>query len=63
MSRIDFIEPEKAYSRVSSGSSLLICAYERDDKFQRLRLQGAIALSEFQAAAARLPKDRELIFY
>ncbi len=63
MTQIDFIEPADAFSRVSKGSSLLICAYERDDKFQRLHLEGAIALSEFQSVAATLPKDRELIFY
>ena len=63
MSQVDFIEPAEAFSRVKNGSALLICAYERDDKFHRLQLEGAIALSEFQAVLATLPKNRELIFY
>ena len=63
MPQVDFIEPAAAFSRVNNGSALLICAYERDDKFHRLHLEGALALSEFQSTAATLPKDRELIFY
>ena len=63
MSPVDTIDPMEAFAHTKEHSALLICAYERDDRFHRLHLEGAIPLSEFQAISATLPKDKELIFY
>lgn len=63
MSPVALIEAAEAYEHISKGSALLICAYESDEKFHKLRLQGAIPLSEFQSHSATLEKDKELIFY
>jgi hypothetical protein len=48
---------------VQSGETLLVCAYDNDAKFRRLRLEGAISLSEFKSHFPSLPKDREIVFY
>ena len=63
MPQIDFIDARDAFTQIKNSSALLVCAYERDDKFHRLHLEGAMPLSEFQSIASTLSKDTELIFY
>ena len=63
MSPVALIEAHEAFEHVKNNSALLICAYESDEKFHKLHLDGAIALSEFQSLSATLKKDKELIFY
>lgn len=63
MSQVDLIDAQDAYNHINYDSALLICAYESDEKFHRLQLEGAIALSEFQSISATVAKDKELIFY
>ena len=63
MSQIPLIEAQDAFEHVENKSALLICAYESDEKFHKLQLEGAISLSEFQSISATLDKDKELIFY
>jgi rhodanese-related sulfurtransferase len=57
------ISPEDTRKRVLSGSALLVCAYEDNEKFRKMRLEGAISFDEFKNKVASLPKDREIIFY
>jgi hypothetical protein len=63
MPQIDLIDARDAYDHIKADSALLICAYESDEKFHRLHLDGAIPLSEFQTISATVAKDKELIFY
>ena len=63
MSQIDLIDAKDAFNHINADSALLICAYESDEKFHRLRLDGAISLSEFQSISTTVAKDKELIFY
>jgi rhodanese-related sulfurtransferase len=57
------ITPEEARKRVTTGGALFVCAYDDDEKFRSMHLEGGISLGEFKALAAALPKDREIIFY
>jgi len=57
------ISPEDARKRVLSGSALLVCAYEDNEKFRQMHLEGAISFNEFRNKVASLPKDQEIIFY
>ena len=41
----------------------LVCAYDDDDKCERLRLAGAQTLSEFRARQEEIPTDRRIVFY
>lgn len=63
MSQVDLIDARDAFKHAQNDSALLICAYESDEKFQKLELDGAIPLSEFQSIAATVAKDKELVFY
>lgn len=57
------ITPEEARRKVLAGEALLVCAYNSDEKFQLLHLEGAIPLSELRQQQATLPRSREIIFY
>ena len=63
MSKIDYIDAKDAFAQIKNSAALLVCAYERDDKFHRLHLEGAMPLSEFQSIVSTVDKDIELIFY
>jgi hypothetical protein len=57
------IAPEEVYTRVKSGRTLLVCAYEDEEKFKKMQLEGAISLNEFRSKLPLLPKNQEIIFY
>jgi len=57
------VTPEEVHQRVKEGRTLLVCAYEDEEKFKRLRLKGAISLGELKSKLSSLSKDQEIIFY
>ena len=57
------IGPEEAYRKVKSGGAILVCAYDDDATFQKMRLDMAISLGEFQKRLPEIPKEKEIIFY
>jgi len=63
MSIPERIGPQEAYSKVSSGEALFVCAYDSEEKFATSKLQGAISVTEFQSMLPALAKESEIIFY
>ncbi len=63
MSEVNRVVASDIKSEVESGSTLLVCAYDDDAKFNSFHLQGAIALSEFKSKLSDLAKDTQLVFY
>ena len=57
------IGPDEARRKVKFGMALLVCAYDDEEKFRNMRLEGAISLSEFEGKLPSLSKEQELIFY
>jgi rhodanese-related sulfurtransferase len=57
------IAPEAVRKKVTSGTALLVCAYDDENKFKQFHLEGAIPLSEFRSRLPFLNKDHEIIFY
>ncbi len=57
------VAPEEVRDRVTSGSALLVCAYEDEEKCRKVHLEGAISLTEFKLKLPTLAKDQEIIFY
>lgn len=57
------ISPEEVRRQVTSGSALLVCAYEDEEKCKKLHLEGSISLTEFKSKLSALAKDQEIIFY
>lgn len=63
MTDFNRVSPEEVRGRVSSGSALLVCAYDNEEKFNQNHLQGAISLSEFKSRLPSLSKGQEIVFY
>jgi len=42
------ITPYGTFQKVRSGKALLVCAYDSDEQFKSLQLDGAISFSEFR---------------
>ncbi|PLY01100.1 MAG: ArsR family transcriptional regulator [Desulfuromonas sp.] len=57
------VTPQDAYKRVNSGEALLVCAYDSDEKFDKMHLSGAISYGDFQARLPDLRIEQGLIFY
>jgi len=57
------ISPQQAVKEINEESALLVCAYDDDQKFNRLHLKGAISLAGFKSKLPSLSKDKEIIFY
>lgn len=63
MSDVLRVSPQEARQKVTAGSALLVCAYEDEEKFKAMRLDGAMSFTEFRTRVESLPRDREIIFY
>ncbi len=57
------ISAEEVRTRVKSGSALLVCAYDSDEKYASLKLEDSIPFSKFSAMLPGLPKTQAIIFY
>jgi rhodanese-related sulfurtransferase len=57
------ISPEEARKKILSNEAILVCAYEEEEKFRKMHLEGAISLNEFKTRVSSLSKEREIIFY
>jgi hypothetical protein len=60
--QVERISVADARAATSAGRALLVCAYD-DARCARVRLEGAITLSDLERRAASLPKSHEIIFY
>ncbi|MBM4276481.1 MAG: ArsR family transcriptional regulator [Deltaproteobacteria bacterium] len=63
MTEPERISPEEAHQKLKAGEALLVCAYEDEEKFKKVRLEGAISLGEFKLRLDSLTKDQEIVFY
>jgi len=57
------LSPQDAHDKVQDGKALLICAYDSDEKFSQMALDGAISFDEYRSMQPTLPRNKELIFY
>jgi hypothetical protein len=62
MSEPERIGPEATHEKLKGGA-LLVCAYDDDDKFRTIQLEGAIFFKWFQSKLPSLSKDQEIVFY
>ncbi len=60
---IERINVEDARRKVQANQALLVCAYEDEAKCKMVNLEGSMSLTSFQARAAALAKNREIIFF
>jgi hypothetical protein len=60
---VERIEPNDAHRKAASHRAVLVCAYDDEEKCNRLRLDGAISLKQLQSRETAIDKNTELIFY
>jgi hypothetical protein len=63
MSEPKRVTAEEVYDKLKSGKVLLVCAYEDEEKFRKLQLEGAISFNAFKSKLPSLSKDQEIVFY
>jgi len=63
MSEPERVTAKEVDDRLKSGRVLLVCAYEDEEKFRKLQLQGAISFNAFKSKLPSLSKDQEIVFY
>ena len=63
MSEPNRVTAEEVYDKLKSGKELLVCAYEDEEKFRKLQLEGAISFNTFKSKLPSLSKDQEIVFY
>ena len=61
--RVTRLSPAEVHRKVKASEAMLVCAYPDSAKFARMKLQGAVARSAFEAKLASLARDQEIIFY
>ncbi len=57
------ISVEEVRRKLKSGEVLLVCAYDDEERFRSMHLEGAISFQEFEARLPSLSKDQEIVFY
>ena len=57
------VTAEEVHDKLKSGEALLVCAYEDEEKFRKLQLEGAISFNAFKSRLPSLSKDQEIVFY
>ena len=63
MEKVKRIHPEEVKRKLQSGKALLVCVYDDEDMFKKMRLEGAIPLQELKSRLPVLPKEQEIVFY
>jgi hypothetical protein len=63
MSEPERVAAEEVYGKLKCGKTLLVCAYEDEERFKKLRLEGAMSFNAFKSKLPSLSKDQEIIFY
>jgi hypothetical protein len=63
MSEPKRVTAEEVYDKLKSGKVLLVCAYEDEEKYRRLQLEGAISFNAFKSKLASISKGQEIVFY
>jgi hypothetical protein len=54
---------EDAHEKVITEKALLVCAYNSNEAFNKMRLKNAIPLSEFKEKIATVDMEKMIIFY
>jgi hypothetical protein len=63
MAEVIRITPEETFQKLRAGKALLVCAYDSEEQFRNLQLEGAISFSELRATLPALSKDQEIVLY
>jgi len=60
---IERVSAGEARREVEAGRSLLVCAYDDENKCRQMRLANAVTLHDLQRRMDSIPRNQTLIFY
>ena len=63
MAEPERIGPEEVNKKLKTGSVLLVCAYDDEEKFRMFHIEGALSFSQFKSQLPSLSKEQEIVFY
>jgi len=63
MTRTKRIDAAEAHRRVERGDALLVCAYDDEEKCDRVAIGPSISYGEFLRRRPQLDESQEVIFY
>jgi rhodanese-related sulfurtransferase len=63
MKTVKRVSPQDVNRTLEAGTALLVCVYDDEDLFRKMKLPGALSLKDFRSRVPSLPKDQEIIFY
>jgi len=64
MAKPERISPKTVRQHMEQDrGTILVCAYDSEEKFQSNHLEGAISLDAFKQQLSNISHDREIVFY
>jgi len=63
MSVPERVAVDEVHRKVNDGAALLVCAYDDDEKFHGVHLEGAVSMTEFKTKLSGLDRNQEIFFY
>ena len=63
MEKVKRIGPQEVNWKLAAGTALLVCAYDDDDLFGKMKLRGALSMKDLRSKLSALPKNQEIVFY
>lgn len=63
MNKVNRVSAAEVAPRIKAGEALLVCAYDDDDAYRTMRLEGAISYRQFLAQKPNLDRRKEIILY
>lgn len=63
MEKIKRMSPQEVNRKVEEGTALLVCVYDDEDLFRKMKLRGALSLNDLRSRLSALPKNQEIVFY
>ena len=60
---VERVGVEETRCEVAAGRALLVCAYDDDAKYRKLRLENSVSLHDLQRRVESVPRNQTLIFY
>jgi hypothetical protein len=63
MEKVKRISPQEVSRKLQSGATILVCAYDDDDLFGKMKLRGALSMKDLRSKLSALPKNQEIVFY
>ena len=63
MTDVPRVTVQEVRGKLLAKRAWLVCAYESEEMFRKMQLDGALSLAQFQERLPMLPRTTEIVFY